>query len=191
MKDETNFVEKDHLQKLRHQLEQAGVDISVWGKGEAKTLEALYQELEKGESFLQVVDGRLELLRYVVSANVYYTTKDGLKLRLQEDKQIFQDGRIRHRNFDDPIADKMKPGEDQKTAMLRCLEEELGLVGDFNLKQIKQYQKKYESQSYPGLESQYITYSFAVFLNDEQFQESGYIEKQDDKSTYFVWEEVK
>ncbi len=191
MENEKNFVEKDHLQKLRHQLEQAGVDISVWGKGEAKTLEALYQELEKGESFLQVVDGRLELLRYVVSANVYYTTKDGLKIRLQEDKQIFQDGRIRHRNFDDPIADKMQPGEDSKAAMLRCLEEELGLVGDLDLKQIEQYQKKYESQSYPGLESQYIVYSFAVFLNDEQFQETGYIEEQDDKTTYFVWEEVK
>lgn len=191
MENEKNFVEKDPLQELRQKLEQAGVDISVWGKGEAKTLEALHQELEKRESFLQVVDGKLELLRYVVSANVYYTTKEGRKLRLQEDKQIFQDGRIRHRNFNDPIADKMQPGEDPKTAMLRCLEEELGLVGDLDLKQIEQYQKKYESQSYPGLPSEYIVYSFAVFLNDEQFQEAGYVEAQDDKSTYFVWEEVK
>lgn len=191
MENEKNFVESDPLQELRQQLEQAGVDISVWGKGEAKTLESLYQELEKGESILQIVDGRLELLRYVVSANVYYTTKDGKKLRLQEDRQVFKDGRIRHRNYDQPIAEKMKPGEDPKEAMLRCLREELDLTGDCDLKQIEQYQKKYESQSYPSLESQYIAYRFAVVLNDEQFQEAGYQEEQDDKTTYFVWEEVK
>ena len=191
MENETNFVEKDHLQELRQQLEEAGVDISVWGKGEAKTLGSLYQELEKGESILQMVDGKLELLRYVVSANVYYTTKDGRKLRLQEEKQIFKDGRIRHRNYDQPIAEKMKPGEDPKEAMLRCLREELDLNGGCDLKQIEQYQKKYESQSYPGLESQYIAYRFEVVLNDEQFQEAGYTEEQDDKTTYFVWEEVK
>ena len=89
MENETNFVEKDHLQALRQQLEEAGVDLSVWGKGEAKTLESLYQELEKGESILQMVDGKLELIRYVVSANVYYVSKDGCKLHLQEDKQVF------------------------------------------------------------------------------------------------------
>ncbi len=53
MENETNFVEKDHLQELRQQLEEAGVDISVWGKGEAKTLGSLYQELEKAKAFFK------------------------------------------------------------------------------------------------------------------------------------------
>lgn len=191
MENETNFVENDHLQELRKKLEQAGVDISVWGKGEAKTLESLYQELEKGESVLQVVDGKLELIRYVVSANVYYFTKEGSKLHLQEDKQVFKDGRIRHRRYAQPIAEKMKPDEDPRNAMIRCLQEELGLKGDFNLKQIDSYQNKTASQSYPGLESQYFGHRFEVILDDEQFQEAGYQEEQDDKTTYFVWEEAK
>lgn len=191
MENETNFVEKDPLQELRQQLEETGVDISVWGKGEAKTLESLYQELEKGESVLQMIDGKLELIRYVVSANVYYTTKEGRKLHLQEDKQVFKDGRIRHRRYAQPIAEKMKPDEDPKDAMIRCLQEELGLGGNFNLRQIDSYQNQTESQSYPGLESKYFGHRFEVILDDEQFQEAGYVEAQDDKSTYFVWEEVK
>jgi len=191
MKEIENFVENNHLQELRQQLEQAGVDISLWGKGEAKTLESLYQELEKGESILQMVDGKLELIRYVVSANVYYVSKDGCKLHLQEDKQVFKDGRIRHRRYAQPIAEKMKPDEEAKDAMIRCLQEELGLDGNFNLKQIDSYQNKIESQSYPGLESQYFGHRFEVILNDEQFQEAGYTEEQEDKTTYFVWEEAK
>jgi len=191
MENETNFVENNHLQELRQQLEQAGIDISLWGKGEAKTLEHLYQELEKGESVLRLADNRLELLRRVVSANVYYMTKDGKKLRLQEDKQVFKDGRIRHRKFDNPIAEKMKPDEDPKDAMIRCLQEELGLDGNFDIKLVGTDQPKYESQSYPGLYSRYDTYRFEVILNDEQFQETGYTEEQEDKTTYFVWEEVK
>lgn len=191
MENEINFVEKDPVQKLRQQLEEAGVDLSVWGKGSAKTVEHLYKEIASGESILQMIDGKLELLRRVVSANVYYIAKDGKKLRLQEDKQIFKDGRIRHRNFDNPIAEKMKPNEDPKDAMIRCLQEELGLDGDFDIKIVGTDQPRYESQSYPGIYSVYDTYRFEVILDEEQFQAAGYQEEQDDKTTYFVWEEVR
>ena len=75
--------------------------------------------------------------------------------------------------------------------MIRGIQEELGISGEVALTQIGTDEEKVTSFSYPGLESQYVRHKFLAILNDNQFKPEGYVENQPDKSTFFVWEEVK
>lgn len=180
------------LNVLKQQLKGAGVDISQWGSGQAKTSAHLQKEIESGETVL--VSGKEgELLRKVVvgGADIYYTSPDGKKYRLKEEKQVFKDGRERRRDLGQAVSEKMKPDENPKDAMIRGIREELGTEGEVILTETGTDEQLLTSPSYPGLQSQYIRHRFEAVLNDEQFRQDGYVEGQVDKSTYFVWEEVK
>lgn len=180
------------LEVLKQQLESAGVDISEWGTGQAKTLADLQQEIESGETVL-VTGKEGELLRKVTvgGAEVYYITPEGKKYRLKEEKQVFKDGRIRRRDWDQTVSEKMKPDENPRDAIIRGIQEELGIEGEINLTETGIDEQILTSPSYPVLQSQYICHKFETVLNDEQYNPNGYIEEQSDKSTYFTWEEIR
>jgi len=42
--------------------------------------------------------------------------------------------------------------------------------------------------TYPGLESTYFHYKYAVTIPSSVFKPEGYIEDQEDKTNYYVWE---
>ena len=44
------------------------------------------------------------------------------------------------------------------------------------------------SMSYPGLKALYSTTLYTYNMPDEQVKPEGYVEVQDDKKTYFIWE---
>jgi len=185
--------EKDILsiEQLREQLEGAGIDTSIWGTGEAKTLANLQREIEHGETVLTTGETG-ELMRKVVmgGADIYYESPNGVVYRLKEEKQVFNDGRERRRDYGHAVSEKMKPNEDAIEGMIRGIQEELGIGGAINLVQTDEDEQTLMSPSYPGLKSQYLRYKFRALLNDEQYCEEGYIEEDYDKTTYFVWEEV-
>ncbi|MCL5733095.1 MAG: hypothetical protein M1334_00310 [Patescibacteria group bacterium] len=189
-----NFEKSDEssLYLLRRRLEDAGIDVSEWGKGQAKTLAHLQKEIESGETFL-VARERGKLLRKVLvgAADIFYISPDGKKYRLKEDRQVFKDGRERKRDLGQAVSEKIKPDEDPKDAMIRGVREELGVEGYISLIETGVDEQQLSSYSYPGLQSQYIRHKFEATLNDRQFKSDGYIEEQQDKSTYFIWEEVK
>jgi len=177
--------------ELGTRLQAAGIDTASWGTGETKTVEHLFQEIEDGETVL--VEGEAgELLRQVVvgGADVYYTSPDGKTFRLKEEKQVFKDGRERRRDLGRAVSEKMKPGENPPEAMVRGMQEELGIEGDVRLEASETDEETKDSPSYPGLRSKYVTHKFRAELTDDQYKPEGYIEQQEDKSTYFVWEEV-
>lgn len=181
-----------HIDILRRQLEDAGVDTANWGKGEAKTLAHLQKEIDEGESLLVAdEDGKLRRKVVVAGADVYYVSPEGRKFRLKEERQVFKDGRVRTRKLSRSLVEKMKPDEDPKAAAIRGLREELGLASNSSLTELGIDENQSASQSYPGLHSQYVRHNYGIVLSDEQFNPSGYVEEQDDKNTYFVWEEVE
>jgi len=179
------------IQGLQLQLEKAGIDLPQWGKGAAKTVAHLQQEIKAGETILSA-DERGKLLRTVtvVGANIFYHSPDGKTFRLREERQVFADGRERRRNLGHSVSEKMKPDENPRDAMLRGIREELGITGEIELTEAGTDEQLLLSPSYPGLQSRYIRHDFDVVLNDEQFRPEGYIEEQLDKRTCFVWEEM-
>lgn len=85
----------------------------------------------------------------------------------------------------------MEKGEDPLSASIRAMKEETDLVLPFasgpNLTGNKEIGR--ESSSFPGLISRYSVSCFEVYLTSEQFNPEGYVEEQEDKTTFFVWEE--
>lgn len=178
------------LEALNARLESFGIDTSTWGTGEAKTLRNLHEEIAQGETAL--VESAGKLLRRVTgsAADVYYSAPDGTKYRLKEEKQVFKDGRERTRTSQLAVSEKFKPGEDPRAAIIRGIEEELGVSGALEPEDIGTETEIKDSQSYPGLETEYIRHEFKVELSEDQFNPNGYVEVQSGKSTYFVWEKV-
>lgn len=177
---------------LKKQLADADIDTSSWGTGQAKTLAHPQKEIESGETVFTIGETGKLLRRVVVGgADVYYQSPDGKKYRPKEDRQVFKDGRERRRDLGQAVSEKMKPDEDPKDAMIRGVQEELGISGETTLTETGTDVQRVTSPSYPGLESEYILHKFQTILADEQFDPEGYVEEQSDKNTYFVWEEVE
>ena len=182
-----NFYSIDELEK---KLESFGVDIRKWGIGQAKTLEHLQKELLAGESELVVRETKLLRKVAVSVADVIYNSVNGIKYVLKEEKQVFADGRERCRKVCSAVSEKIKIGEKPRNALIRGIKEELSICDKIILKKNKRGVRISCSTSYPGLPSLYIRHCFLVILNDHQFNLKGYTEKQEDKTTFFVWKVV-
>ncbi len=183
--------EKIKLNTLRQKLETAGVDLTKWGKGQAKTLSHLQKELENQEAFVVNDEAGNILKKIKVSGAHVYHISSNKKYYLKESKQIFIGGRERVRKLEQAVAEKIRPNETPQDAMVRGLREELGLMGEIVIKEKGIKKKIRPSISYPGLKSHVTCYIFEVTLSEHQFRPEGYTEKQDDKITYFSWEELK
>jgi hypothetical protein len=172
-------------------LKDHGIDTELYGTGTFKTIGHLYHEIEEGETELTDENGQLVRRVQFVGARILYK-KDGKWWRLYEEKQIFKDGRERRRtNMPYSAAEKFKSGEDPKEVIVRGMKEELNL--DITKDQFVFYNKKEieNNDDYPGIKSFHIGHEFLVILNDSQFLEEGYIERQADKDVYFTWRPVE
>lgn len=167
---------------------QFNVDVDLWGKGKAKTVEHLLIEINTGECQLIKLNG--ELLRLVTGPglNVFYKDGDQI-LKLKEEKQVYNDGRVRVRaDLETSIGEKLKPGESSLDAARRALAEELDIKSDLELIPADPITKgPITSVSYPGLKTKYIFEVFDVYLPTESYRPDGYIEEQTDKKNYYVW----
>lgn len=176
------------LEDLAALLVSSGVDISLWGMGEAKSLQDLYEELSSGETELsRLENGKLYRRVRVCGLEVFYVEGDNL-LRLKEKYQMFKDGRRRERNLPCSLAEKVVAGESFLEAAGRGLKEELGLIIDPNRLSYQGVNiESRESKSYPGLNTRYVFAVFELFLNPNDYKPE-YVEDDGKKITYFGWE---
>ncbi len=148
-------------QHLSDWLSEHGIDLSLWGHGRAKPVEALWHEIHNGETLLQEEPQLQAPLRIIQAVEVIVHHAEGDKaLTLIEEEQELFDGRIRKRNRSP--SEKMKPGETYQEAALRCLVEELQARPE----QIQLVPSSYhrhvtrrDSQSFPGLSTRYEIHS--------------------------------
>ena len=95
----------------------------------------------------------------------------------------------RSRKMDASVAEKLdKNDKNLVSAVIRGIKEELDV--DINESQISdngKNRKVIDSMSYPGLNSIIDLFKYTVILNESQYNPDGYVENQEDKSTYFKW----
>lgn len=181
------------LEEWEKKLRETGVPLDVWGKGKAKTLSYLMGEISRGSAVMYFDDERGIWIRKLkaVEVEVFYESPEGVTYFLKEDRQIFKDGRERRRGFT-WVAEKLEVREDFLSTSARAVEEELHLTPPFaagpRLLKFKEFER--ESDSYPGLVTEYSIGCFEVYLTPEQFNPEGYVEEQEELTTFFVWEEM-
>lgn len=151
--------------ELQAWLESAGIDLTFWGRGDAKRVADLWLEYRNGES--SFFDEPPFRLIEVVQINI----RRG-DLILLELEQEFSDGRRRVRSR--PPAEKLKQGESPREAAIRCLQEELRLEeSEVRLEgEEAAAEEIIISTSYPGLPTHYKLYTFEATtdtLPDEDF----------------------
>ena len=184
-----NEIEPKTFEEMLKVLDKFNIPLDKWGTSVYKTPQHLWSELKEGECILFEKDGELHREVEFVGARII-CKKNGKNYRLWEDKAIFKDGRVRVRPIPHSMAEKFKAGEDPKEALIRGMEEELGIKIDkkqftfFNSDIIE------DNSDYPGIKSSHRGYYYVVLLKDEQIK-NEYIERQKDKDIYFVWREMK
>ena len=188
-----NFFEKfeNGINDLLVKLNKHHIPIEDWGKGDAKSIRSLFNEIKEEDCILKEEGDYLIRLIEFVGIRIYYRDGDNTWL-LKEDRQVFNDGRIRRREMPSSVSEKMRFGEDPVNAAVRGILEELGV--DINKKQlIKRRDLHYDggSMSYPGLKTRYKGHQYSCYFTSDQFDINGYVEKQEEKSTYFTWRKIR
>ena len=156
------FVDKDDC---RNYLQYHGVEAMGWGTGKAKRVEDLMKELEEGECWLELHEGKAVRVVGVVKLIVRNPQHPGHHLVCVG--QQMADGRRRPRNV--LLSEKMRPREPPRKAALRAVEEELQSARDrkvklsdhhadqfaLNADSHKHWVETIESPSYPHLSTRY------------------------------------
>lgn len=176
------------VNELIAKLNEFGISVEEWGTKQAKTPRHLLNEITGKEC--SIVDEGGQLVRYIefVGVKVYYDDEEGNRWYLKEFEQIFKDGRVRKRSMKSSVSEKMKAGEDPLVSAVRGVEEELGvIIQDSQLSDRRDISFNGDSVSYPGLQTKYKGYQFTTTFTKEQYKADGYVEVQEDKSTYFKW----
>ena len=152
-------------QELNAWLTKNGIDTSLWGTGKAKRVENLMDEVEKKESTLYLLGGKV--FRCLTVVKVVVRHPDLPEHHLACYRQTMEDGRERPRN--ELPSEKAFAGERARAAAERCLTEEMGdhltpanvtlyddtLVG---------WDEVVESPSFPGLCTQYRLYQMEATI---------------------------
>lgn len=136
--------------------EQGGVDTTQYGKGQAKTVVELLDEVQNRESVLEIEGGKA--LRIVNVLSLHILNSRGQVLF--EEEQVLPDGRARRRGV--PVSEKIIADEPWVQATARAVREELGSALPDGY-QVTLFEDTYfsrteysNSRSYPGLLTKYI-----------------------------------
>ena len=149
-------------------LEQHGINLHKYGKGEAKTVQHLFDEIRKRECTLKVEDSAL--IRRVRVAVLRIMLPDGRFLR-ELYQEFIEDGRRRTRTLDGTAGEKLKAGESPREAVTRLVREEFPLLRGANTREVEVVTETDSRQkSYPGLVTIYEKIIFVATLPEDPEQ---------------------
>lgn len=176
------------LEDLKAGLAQHQIDPAHWNGAKVETL---FDDLKKGECVLEVKEGKLHRRVNVVSVRCFHTNQNQERLKLVEEKQVFEDGKVRHRGYEF-VSETMKPNETPHHAAVRALEEELQISDpELQFQATPEYDenKTKDSTTYVGIPTHYIVYHFKTEIPARLFRET-YVEDENGTQTHFKWVKV-
>ncbi|MBR8829489.1 MAG: NUDIX domain-containing protein [Gomphosphaeria aponina SAG 52.96 = DSM 107014] len=176
-----------NIDDLKTLLLKYNIDLEKWSHTQGtKNIEDLKNEIDAGETILEIIDN--QLVRVTRIASIKVKVKIGEKMfTLVEDQQIFFTGAVRKRGLSN-LAEKIRRGETPEFAAYRALKEEIGLHTTKKFEQLEETAKNNHSPSYPGLNSVYKTFNYQITLNelDLEFMRFTEYQKKKGKITFFT-----
>ena len=174
------------------------IDISLYGVGQAKTVEQLFKEIKEGETYLQLIDDRLHRCIEIVNIILYDDLSDRY---LREKEQQFHpiNGRNEYfRSRNSFIAEKMKGGENVNDAINRGLKEEINIDGKFGYSLTTVVEFDF-SVSYPGLMTKYVVNNVVIkinvkdypTINHDSFKITEYLDEKPRLTTTWEWQPLR
>eukprot|EP00439_Symbiodinium_sp_Y106_P077483 s1836_g16.t1 len=173
--------------EFRQMLVDHGIDISKFGKGQAKTLDELYRnvEVEKKSYFVKKNDS-LERRMELVNISLTVTGQDGHDMELRLNCEVLKDGKIW---FSQPSACEEQPvrtapwrnqrpssfieeGSSWKSAVDAFFASRLGLPAEIRQELLAQDNvvtdkvERIKSMFFPGVETMYTTYDVCIHIPD-------------------------
>lgn len=172
-KQEDLAVAASALQELQQWLEGAGIDTSVFGQGNAKSLECLYREMYINKECKIESRQNGQLRRIVSLVRIQLLTQDMFTTwhRLISPVQFLYDGRQRCRK--DQLAQTIREGENWEKAMRKAFTAKLALSDEFQDKHLQADKSSYayeeksmSSEGYPGLNTLYRVHGVTVYISN-------------------------
>jgi hypothetical protein len=171
------------------------ITLSLYGKGKAKKLEDLIDEVFKKEAKLGPNE-KNELIREIsiITAKIIYKNSDGRIFRLKENKQVFSDeDRERDRSKilgDNAISEKLFIGEGPELGVVRAIREELKIESGFTIsKPSEPIMSEGISPSYPELNTITTRYQYYIEFDETAYKPDGYREERKGRITTWSWVE--
>ena len=164
-----------------------------WGRGKAKTIRHLLDEIENGECELverrsRYFPFRKQLVRVLRVLVIRISRNDGYVL--VETERYFNDGRDITRPLDASLAEKMFPHERARSAAVRALQEELQIflhADEYPLLLPGGETRGFASSThFPGLLTDRRV-QIVNFKMPQKYVHDEYREVQKDKTTVFGW----
>lgn len=172
---------------------EADMPLLLYGKDGAKTINHLIDELREGESILSMDEnGKLYREVGVLWLNVLCKMPNGAVYALREDRQVHRDGTVKRRQLLSSLGEKLKAQEDSRDVVPRALAEELQ-VGEEYINELYFQGEDHDiliPDTYPGLETQYKFFKYTAVIDEAAFRSEGYIEEQQDKTNYYLWDQI-
>ena len=161
-----------NVESLRRILEDRGISTTDWGKSKkTKPLSKLYDEIEKGETKLANINGKIKRIVDTVSVKIYDNPQKAYLL-YEEGHYNEKMEKLKDRGNPD-VREKMNEGENPREAVKRGIAEELGENYSTNMRFFKGSPiididkvdiKEEDSHSYPGLPARYRWYRDEAFI---------------------------
>lgn len=157
--------------EFRQMLVDHGIDISKFGKGQAKTLDELYRnvEVEKKSYFVKKNDS-LERRMELVNISLTVTGQDGHDMELRLNCEVLKDSTLVRRN--QRPSSFIEEGSSWKSAVDAFFASRLGLPAEIRQELLAQDNvvtdkvERIKSMFFPGVETMYTTYDVCIHIPD-------------------------
>lgn len=177
------------VKRLEDLLKWFNKPVNSYGKGKAKRIDDLFEEINNGDCELIISGDHIYRRVNMIRAWVNYKG-----LILKETKQLFRDKRRRRNRGYFHVSEKicLEDKGDSTAALKRALAKELKITSELNQENLGGCSEIKDSTSYPGIKTEYIFFDKIVFLTKEQYKEKGYVEYEESTgiTTYFKWFKV-